>query len=1520
MTEPSVFATIMPSNRDASSARSALLLLTCLTACILPAISDAQDQSQLSGVVTDNTATPVHRARIMVLSSDLSDTLAVAFTDDQGRYDKSFVTNVGIENEQQQRIEDHAIVSLYPNPTNGPDNEINIGYIAPSENQRVPAIILYDVLGRLVDYSTSVATGVYFVRLQFDLDTPTAPRSLVVSTPGSIRFSMKREYVDVRPSAKTTAAVENQRAVDATVGKGVGHKSPRQTDTQIRVEKDGYIFQEITRDLTPSTPTVADFQLDAAAAPTAAFSISGNLDARMPTLFDASASQGANQEALTYVWTFGDSFMGTGKKIAHVYTAGATFDVTLTVTGAHGARAEVTQQVTIEPPPAPVSSDGRLTATIRGVDGVALPDVNVTVAGTQLTGVTSFTGGLLMEGVDVGAALSVQLQKSGFASQVIRVGVPADTSTTLYFEATMRERDASKEIVDAENGFSTSARDGVRVSVPVDALLMPDGSPATGTISLAMTPVNVADSAEVASFPGRFEGIEPDGETTPLLSFGTAEYSFEQNGIPLQLAPGKTADIEIPIYTSGAAVGDTIPAWSMNEDLGTWIQEGVGIVRESAASPSGLVLAVEVGHFSWWNCDIGPDRNDGDGLCYKWNCTGGQCHKEKVYCWVDGARREQANSKNDLTPPVFNVREFWPVAGASFILPGNETITLRATHISGGALLRADTTFFAEAFGTSSIELTLDTVAISDNRTLPIRESGELEPNGVAGFSFAGNSGQVIGIEGSSPIGFSIGTVALYNAAGTQLLSESLLNKAKLVVLPADGDYSILVTSTRLATVPYRLRVYRPSDTLEMNTNTSVDLSDGDFQIFQFNNTPGSVINAAVESPKPASNQIFEAIATIEIWNSNLTKTIKTGGRDSETGDFETDDAFHYLLFDPREDATGPFQLGLSEVDAADATPLAFDAVGGVDHPDELTLHGSRRFFEFPLDENDGVEFSVHPLGSDLPLEAAGFKIIDPNENQLSFIPTAGRPGESLAGHAFRAHATGTYQLIVDDNRYAKRGDFELKIRKVGLAAVVVVDDDLACAGASTTSLTAALYGIADGGTVTLCDGIYSSPSRPTISRDGITLEGESQAGVRVSYYDEFRTPGAVLDVTGTGVTVRNMTIEAEQIGTKQNGGIRSVVTIAGNTAVFEDLTIRPLEEGTTMGPAINGQYKEITIRNLTYTHGSGIGAQSLNIKASDSVVIENSSVDYPATINMTLPKTGSVSINGLQMIEFNLSVSSAAVVEIENSTITGNVSIARVGDVMIRNNVFPAEPTPASRALSISATDNILIEENDFDRRIEISVSENQVATIQRNHFSPERDGLSLELASAGVTGGGTFNVLNNLIDAKVHSNGNIRIFSPERMTQMVIANNTLVYGEIINSPSVPSIRASLSNQSFTGDLPIVVVNNIFKGSTSTVFDLPANTTIDSDYNIFQNYTTIFDGGGTRTGGSELTSDARLAGDGYQLLSDSPALDSGASTAQYPGIPAVDYLGVVRPQGGGWDRGAFEGFVTGKIGATLRK
>lgn len=287
------------------------------------------------------------------------------------------------------------------------------------------------------------------------------------------------------------------------------------------------------------------------AAPTAAFTAVESAPLNTPVIFDASASTSADGD-LQYFWDFGGGRHGGGKVIARMFATPAATNVTLTVIDAGGRSATQSKAITIAAaatPPAMVTAQG----AVETVDGVALQGVSVTPFGSNTSGSTDALGKVNVS-IAIGAPLSVKLSKDGYADQFVSVTLPEDAGSDAYFEAVMRPRDAALTLADAAAGGSLNGRDGATITLPASALVDASGASVTGPVQIAMTPVNVTEPGA-----GGFDGITPTGATTPIVSFGTTEDVLTANGNPRQLASGKTAVIDMPLYATQNVDGTQMP-------------------------------------------------------------------------------------------------------------------------------------------------------------------------------------------------------------------------------------------------------------------------------------------------------------------------------------------------------------------------------------------------------------------------------------------------------------------------------------------------------------------------------------------------------------------------------------------------------------------------------------------------------------------------------------------------------------------------------------------------------------------------------------------------------------------------------------------------------------------------------------------------------------------------------------------------------------------------------------------------
>ena len=260
-------------------------------------------------------------------------------------------------------------------------------------------------------------------------------------------------------------------------------------------------------------------------------------------------------------------------------------------------------------PFAPESStlSGRIITNEDEVDSVT---VVASTPGSQTQQSSTNSDGTYELTLQANTDYRVSVQAQGFASQVKWVRT-AGGDTRLPLDITLLP-------VDAVTSFQGNAgvdfflpTNGAAVSVGPSAFEDIGGNPVDGEIQLNVTSVNVADPATRPGFPGEFAGLDNSGAPTPIISYGATEFSFtDEQGNPLDLAPGQTAEIIIPIYSptdqagNDLVVGQSIALWSLNERTGQWQQEGIGTVVPEPGSPTDLALSATVGHFSWWNCDV----------------------------------------------------------------------------------------------------------------------------------------------------------------------------------------------------------------------------------------------------------------------------------------------------------------------------------------------------------------------------------------------------------------------------------------------------------------------------------------------------------------------------------------------------------------------------------------------------------------------------------------------------------------------------------------------------------------------------------------------------------------------------------------------------------------------------------------------------------------------------------------------------------------------------------------------------
>lgn len=582
---------------------------------------------------------------------------------------------------------------------------------------------------------------------------------------------------------------------------------------------------------TAAPPAPAPTPPPANQAPTASFNVAASAQAGTPIAFDANASTDPDGDALTYSWNFGDATLGGGPALAHIYTADGSFTATLTVSDGRGGVASTSRVIAVQPGPTPAGTVNTM-AVVSDANG-PLAGVTVNVVGGASA--TTVADGTTAVATALGVPLQLRFSKPGYADQMKQMTLAA-SSASGYIEARMLPREPALTLTDAAAGGTLTGKHGARVTIAPNSLVDANGNPVTGAVQIAMTPVDVG--ANTQAFPGLFQGITADGTMQVLLSYGTVEYVLTQNGQPVQLKPGSKATIELPIFTalhadgSPVTAGQTVPLWSLDERTSQWIQEGTGTVVAATGSPSELALRAEVGHFSWWNCDVGvnpyrpntkccikdvpngPCKENSGDICHHYGTGPNRPQNDNSLMakLSSATARAQAIDPATLRIPASAAYTTAPaIAGAILPMPSNMDITVvssarngtyRGTRVfRGGPNVTEDVTVTVLPVGAGGND---DPITLPWNQTYSMQATGEIDR-----FKLAMPAGPGFDVRVSQAASSLTGTLKLIRPDGSTVAVDGFgQGDGALAVestVATAGDYTIEITSATGAPGAYRL-------------------------------------------------------------------------------------------------------------------------------------------------------------------------------------------------------------------------------------------------------------------------------------------------------------------------------------------------------------------------------------------------------------------------------------------------------------------------------------------------------------------------------------------------------------------------------------------------------------------------------------------------------------------------------------------------------------------------------------------
>ena len=245
-----------------------------------------------------------------------------------------------------------------------------------------------------------------------------------------------------------------------------------------------------------------------------------------------------------------------------------------------------------DPAPAPAQV-GTVSGTVLA-GGDAAPVAGAVVTAGNVSTSTAADGRFTLGGVAAADRVVLKVAATGFVDGLVAVPVAADRTTPV--SARLIRAGAEVTVDPTVASAVSAAGSSARVELPANALVTSSGAAPAGAVTVRVTPID--PGADPQSMPGDY--TTSDGRT--IESFGAIDVALKDStGAALDLKPGSSATIRIPLASRSTDAPATIPLFFMDEATGRWVEEGSAVL---VASGNERWYEGTVSHFSTWNADL----------------------------------------------------------------------------------------------------------------------------------------------------------------------------------------------------------------------------------------------------------------------------------------------------------------------------------------------------------------------------------------------------------------------------------------------------------------------------------------------------------------------------------------------------------------------------------------------------------------------------------------------------------------------------------------------------------------------------------------------------------------------------------------------------------------------------------------------------------------------------------------------------------------------------------------------------